>query len=153
MTASPKIVRACMNPPGKDSRDDYNAEWVELQIGAEVDLSGYSVEHFIHPETKRQEWSPYYRFGDEQPFPAGSVIRIYSGAGTARREGGTFHRYVADDEEKGQWCLNNDGDTVRVLTPEDNKLDEKAFTGKEGYCTEEGDRGSSRQKKPQTQYA
>ena len=153
MAQNPKITRACINPPGKDDRDNYNAEWVELQVGAETDLSGHTVEHYINPDTQAQAWTPYYRFASNERFPAGAHIRIHSGAGQPKQEGNTHHRYVADAGEKGQWHLNNTGDTIRLLDPNGSKLDEKAFNGKEGYCTGKSDQGSGPQTKPPTQYA
>lgn len=156
MKGQVKITRACINPPGKDERDHYNAEWVELQVGSATDLSGCDVEHLINPETQKQDWSLYYRFGSGESFPAGSHIRIHSGAGNAHQDAqGAYHRYVADDSERGQWRLNNTGDAIRVRDPDKTKLDEKAFNGNEGYCTETGDMPPEPkpQKKPPTQYA
>jgi hypothetical protein len=153
MPANAKITRACINPPGKDNRDAYNSEWVELQVGSESDLSGHIVEHLINPKTQQQGWSVYFQFDTGESFPAGSHIRIHSGAGTAKQDGKTYHRYVADSDEKGQWRLNNDGDAIRLLDPHGTKLDEKAFNGLEGYCDEAGSNDSGPQKKPQTQYA
>jgi len=152
MSSKPKITRACINPPGKDTRDRYNEEWVELEVGSASDLSGYVVDHLIDPRTKRQAWSTYYRFGDGESFSAGARVVIHSGAGEDRGDGNVFHRFVAKDEERGQWRLNNDGDSVRMLDPDGTKVDEKAFTGGEGYCSGK-DGGAGPQKKPQTQYA
>lgn len=151
-----KITRACINPPGKDDRDNYNAEWVELQVGAGSDLSGYEVQHLINPKTQQEEWSRYHQFITEESFQAGTHIRIHSGAGQPYEDDkGVVHRYVADNGEKGQWRLNNSGDAIRLLNSVSNKIDEKAFTGNEGYCTSTGEPSSDSgpQKKPQTQYA
>lgn len=153
MPGNVKITRACINPPGKDSRDDYNAEWVELQVAPAADLSGHVVQHFINPETQAREWSPYYRFGPGEAFAAGDRIRVHSGAGEPALEGGIYHRYVADPGEKGQWRLNNTGDTIRVLDAGEQEVDKKAFIGNEGYCADKPSQGSGPQRKPPTQYA
>lgn len=153
MSGSIKITRSCINPPGKDSRDDYNAEWVELQVGSGADLSNHVVEHYINPDTQEQDWSAYYRFGVSERFSPGQRIRIHSGAGEARYEDGVHHRYVAGPGEKGQWRLNNTGDTIRVLDPSHNELDRKAFNGNEGYCAQGSNSDPGPQRKPPTQYA
>lgn len=156
MSQQVSITRACINPPGRDDRSNYNAEWVELQVGSAADLDGFRVEHLINPDTNEQAWSLYYLFGDGERFPAGSRIRIHSGAGEARKdEHGVFLRFVADAGEKGQWRLNNTGDALKVLDASQVKLDEKAFNGDEGYCGAKGHSSSEpgHQKKPQTQYA
>lgn len=153
MPTNVKITRACINPPGKDNRNAYNSEWVELQVGPASDLSGHIIEHLINPKTQQQGWSVYFQFGTGESFPAGSHIRIYSGAGTPKQDGKTFHRYVADGDEKGQWRLNNEGDSIRLLDTRGTKLDEKAFHGREGYCDKAGGHGSGGQERPQSQYA
>lgn len=153
MPGNVKITRACINPPGRDTRDEYNSEWAELQVGSGADLSGHVVEHYINPDTQAQKWSTYYGFAAGERFSAGERIRIHSGAGEARFEGGVHHRYVANEGERGQWRLNNDGDTLRILDESGSELDKKAFNGQEGYCNGKDGSVPGSQRKVKTQYA
>lgn len=154
-----KVSRACINPPGKDNRSNYNAEWVELAIHEDADLSGCELQHLINPHTKRQAWEAYYRFGANERFPKGTKVRVHSGHPPAdvNREPDAdhrYHRYVCQPGEQGQWRLNNDGDSVKLLAADGTKIDETPFSGQEGYCDEKGSDGNGKPKQhPGTQYA
>lgn len=153
-----KVSRACINPPGKDDRSDYNAEWVELTVHEDVDFSGYELQHLINPHTKRQAWEPYFRFPAGDRFAKGSKVRVHSGHPPTSTPSGAdrddlHHRYVCQPGEQGQWRLNNDGDSVKLLAGDDTKVDETAFSGNEGYCDKGGKGDDQPKQHPKTQYA
>lgn len=151
MSQQIKIAKACINPPGKDTGQNYNNEWVELQVEASVDLGGCELQHYINPDTEQREWATYYRFSQDETFNRGDRIRVHSGSGKAKKDDdGMYHRHVADNEEKGRWWLNNTGDEIRLIDTNNTLIDRKAFTGEEGHC---GGQGQGEQTKPQTQYA
>jgi hypothetical protein len=154
MATTFKIHRACIDPPGKDNRNDYNTEWVEIKTDGPADLSGFTLDHFINPQSLKREWSHYYVFGSGENFAGITVIRVHSGHGqshiTREADGSQIHhRYVADGEEKGQWRLNDTGDSVRLVSTAGTVVAERTFTA--GHC--DGNNSGKPQEKPQTQYA
>jgi hypothetical protein len=150
-----KIHRACIDPPGKDNRNDYNSEWAEVKTEGPANLNNFVLEHLVNPQTAGRAWAPYYVFGPNDNFAGPAIIRVHSGHGqpniTQDANGvQTHHRYVADGAEKGQWRLNDTGDVLRLVSPNGTVITERAFA--EGHC-DSGTSATKPQEKPQTQYA
>lgn len=112
-----KILGANLNPAGKDRPGNYNQEWLEIQVTRAMSLSGYTVQHTINIDTSQEAFNNYYRFPEGGSFPAGTVIRIHSGAEADHVDPkpGRIHRYVAQRGQVGNWRLNNLKDRIRVL--------------------------------------
>jgi hypothetical protein len=124
-----RIIRASINPPGKDLRTEYNEEWVDLMLLEDTNLNGYEVEHTINPGTPDEALERYYLFKNNLILPAGAILRIHSGAAADDPvpSPGVVHWYVADPGEVGNWRLNNQGDTLRVLNPDGEVVDTQSF--------------------------
>ncbi|HMN27196.1 MAG TPA: helix-hairpin-helix domain-containing protein [Caldilineaceae bacterium] len=130
-----KIMRGNLDPLGKDLNRDYNREWLQLKVLRQANLRGVVVQHTINPGTANAALFPYYTFGEETIFPAGTIIRIHSGAAAddPNPDPRFVHRYVADPGERGNWRLNNPFDTVRVLDAAGNELDRRTLEQKLVY--------------------
>lgn len=124
-----RIIRASINPPGKDIRGEYNEEWVDLMLLEDTNLDDYEVEHTINPGTPNAALRLYYRFQENTALTAGTIVRIHSGAveDNLAPAPGIIHRYVADPGEKGNWRLNNQRDTIRVLDAGGAVVDTQSF--------------------------
>jgi hypothetical protein len=123
------LVRAMIDPPGRDVRSDYNDEWVEIGLTDTMSLNGYVVQHTLNIDTPRQRLSTYYTFSEDTVFEAGSIIRIHSGAADRHDNppADRMNRYVADPGELGNWRFNNVRDRLRILDPAGNVIDEQIF--------------------------
>lgn len=122
-----KIMRANLDPVGKDVHGDYNREWVEIQVKRPLNLAGYTVQHTINPGTPQQTFAVYYHFDENTGFAKDTVIRIHSGAQAQHKtpEPNIVHRYVARSGQVGNWRLNNTEDTFRILDPAGRVVDER----------------------------
>jgi hypothetical protein len=112
-----RIMRGNIDPAGKDIHRDYNREWLQIRLLRDANLNGYVVQHTINPGRPNAAFSTYYTFREQTIFPAGTVIRIHSGAQASHSdpEPGVTHRYVAEPGQLGNWRLNNQRDIIRVL--------------------------------------
>ncbi|MBN1872728.1 MAG: PKD domain-containing protein, partial [Anaerolineae bacterium] len=110
-----RIVRANIDPIGKDVGNNYNEEWVDILVLETTNLNNYVLRHVINPGTPREGQETYYSFSEREPFTAGTVVRIHSGAQRHHTapEPEFVHRYRAS--QIGNWRLNNTGDTIFVL--------------------------------------
>ena len=59
---------------------------------------------FLEARVSPAEWRDYYRFGTERPLPAGTRVRVYSGAAADAHDvdPGLTRRFVAADGESGR---------------------------------------------------
>jgi PKD repeat protein len=122
-----KIVRANLDPVGKDQHGDYNREWVEIQVQRPLSLAGYTIQHTINPGTPQQAFAAYYHFDESTSFAKDALIRIHSGAQAQHQnpEPNIVHRYVARSGQVGNWRLNNVEDTFRILDATGRVVDER----------------------------
>ncbi len=60
-TAAVRIVRASINPPGRDVRPEYNEEWIELCVLQPTSLAGFRIDHTLNPDTAREAFALYRR--------------------------------------------------------------------------------------------
>lgn len=128
-TSPVRIIRASIDPPGKDLRTDYNVEWVDIAVVRGTNLDGCSVQHTINPDTDREAITTYYTFDETGELAAGSVVRLHSGSqpDDVDPEPGLVHRYVAADTAKGNWLLNNQRETMQILDSAGAVLDTRHF--------------------------
>jgi hypothetical protein len=128
-TTSVRVVRANIDPPGKDLRTDYNVEWVDICLLREVNLDGFTLQHTINPGMPDEALASYYTFAESGVLPAGTIVRVHSGSrlNHAEPEPDLVHRYVADDTETGNWRLNNLRETFRVLDAAGAEQDTRSF--------------------------
>lgn len=133
-----RIVDATIDPEGKDVRTDYNLEWVELLVQEAMHLDGYEVQHTINPGTLQEAFETYYTFRETKRLPFGTTLRIHSGAARnhAAPEPERLHRYVAGENQVGNWRLNNTGDTIRVLNPQGVVVHTRTFASTAGQAGE-----------------
>ncbi len=122
-----KIVRANLDPVGKDIDGDYNREWVEIEVKRPLSLAGYTLQHTINPGTPQQAFAVYYVFDETTQFAKDMLIRIHSGAQAQHPspEPNIVHRYVARSGQVGNWRLNNLEDTFRILDATARVVDER----------------------------
>ena len=132
------IVDAIINPEGRDIRPNYNAEWIELLVQERMGLDGYVVQHTINPGTPREAFEDYYTFRETKRFPFGTTIRIHSGAARhhTNPEPDRLHRFVAGEDQVGNWRLNNTRDTIRILNPQGVVVHTRTFTSTAGQAGE-----------------
>ena len=111
-----KIIDAALAPSATSGAADYNAEWIELLVQTDANVSGCSIEHSGSLQ-EPTAFTTYYRFGDETSMPAGTLIRIHSGsqAADAAPVPERVHRYVMAPGQNGSWRLNAAGDVIRFL--------------------------------------
>jgi PKD repeat protein len=123
------VVAARIDPPGKDTSRDYNAEWVDLLVSKTTNLNGFAVQHVINPGMENEGRETYYTFRETTIFPADTLIRIHSGAQREDPdpESGLTHRYRASASEVGNWRLNNTGDTIFILDPSGQEVHSESF--------------------------
>src|SRR5690606_29099875 len=112
-----RIIRANIDPPGKDVRTDYNAEWVDICLLREVNLNGFVVQHTVNPDTTAEAIATFHTFSETGVLPAGTIVRLHSGSRLQHDnpEPDLVHRYVAADTGTGNWRLNNRRETIRIL--------------------------------------
>jgi hypothetical protein len=116
-TTSVRVIRANIDPPGKDLRTDYNVEWVDVCLLREVNLNGFTLQHTVNPDTPGEALVGFYTFSESGTLPAGTIVRVHSGSRLAHAEPepDLVHRYVAANGATGNWRLNNRRETIRVL--------------------------------------
>jgi hypothetical protein len=126
---SVRVLRASIDPPGRDNRTDYNVEWIDLCLLQPVNLNGFVIQHTINPGRPEEALVNYHRLSETGVLPTGSVVRVHSGSrlNDADPEPGMTHRYVADDTERGNWRLNNLRETIRVLDAAGAVQDTRSF--------------------------
>ena len=131
-----RIVDAVIDPEGRDLRTDYNVEWIELLIQVRMSLDGYVVQHTINPGTPREAFEDYYTFRESKSLPFGTTIRIHSGAARnhTNPEPDRLHRYVAGEDQVGNWRLNNTRDTIRILNPDGVVVHTRTFASTAGQA-------------------
>lgn len=112
-----RISAAVIDPPGRDTGQDFNLEWIELFLLEHLDLSGYIVQHTYGLQAREADFRTYYTFENEWRFAAGARIQIHSGKQSTHLKpaSGVLHRYVVGIRGKPRWLLNNRGDTLRIL--------------------------------------
>jgi hypothetical protein len=103
------IVTVRYDAPGDDSKN-LNEEYVTFEVVVTGTLRGYSVE---------DQSGHRYRFPD-RAFAEGDVFKLHSGAGY---ETSTDLYWGAS----GVAVWNNDGDTVKVLDPQDQIVETFAY--------------------------
>ncbi len=125
------IIRANIDPPGKDVRTAYNEEWVELRANEDLNLGGWQVFHTIRAGTQSEEYRRYYTFPGGTTVVAGEIFRVHSGAVAqhADPEPGLRHFYVATGGQVGNWRLNNNQERIQLRTPEGRVVATVRFRG------------------------
>jgi hypothetical protein len=99
---------------------------VELFRLKDADLAGGCIglyvwrntgARFLEVVASRVEWHEHYRFGAERPFPAGTRIRVASGAevGWHEAEPGLVRRFVAGAGDRGRIHFGDRAVTLRLV--------------------------------------
>src|SRR5690606_4200199 len=124
-----RIIRANIDPPGKDVRTDYNVEWVDICLLREVNLNGFVVQHTVNPDTTAEAIATFHTFSETGVLPAGTIVRLHSGSRLQHDnpEPDLVHRYVAADTGTGNWRLNNRRETIRILDAAGAVQDTRTF--------------------------
>jgi hypothetical protein len=101
------------------------AEWVEILVQTDIDLSDYKIERIY---TDGSAPDLYYRFGVDSQYRAGTRIRIHSGSTPSE---------PFDLERKdifmgtGADILSNSGETLRLSDTEGHEIHRRQFTPRE----------------------
>lgn len=126
------ITRTLPNPAGKDrtpghlvNNDQLNGEWIEFRNSTQKTLTidGVSIAHHT--------FNSYCRQTDEDvltsftgPMPAGSSIRLHTGAGQPWDEGTIRHLYLG----RGNYVWNNRcGDTALLRVADGGLIDQASY--------------------------
>ncbi|MCA9953099.1 MAG: PKD domain-containing protein [Anaerolineales bacterium] len=124
-----QVIRASIDPAGKDVGGNYNEEWVDLLVVAETNLNGYMLRHITNPGAPDKGRETYYTFNESAAFAGGTIVRIHSGAERLHAEPAPeiIHRYQASSSELGNWHLNNSGDAIFVLNAQGQQVASASF--------------------------
>lgn len=127
-----RIGKVCANPPGKDKGQNKDEEFVQVIVGTSGDISDYVLQHLANPKGSNTHPANIYVFPTNSKFGSSTSVVVHNGGGrNGYDSSGNYHVYTAGLHGKGNWKLNNDGDTVTLLNAQEQEVSRRVLQGSE----------------------
>jgi hypothetical protein len=107
-----------------DNTQVFSNQWVDILMLQSTDLSDFTIDYRAVASTE-EEYVVYYHFGTGSTYPAGTLVRIYSGAAPASTPEPIEHTYLYANHSSE--TLSSSGTFIRIKNAESQVLHTRAI--------------------------